>query len=445
MIKTLASRIADRQNNDVKLSYQNVQSQQYPTSPTEQQQQTTRIFNQRLQDVQKSCVIYTRVSTIKQAKDGMSLDAQIEICRDFAIRQGYSLSKVFCDKGISGKSWKNRPALIEALEALNDKTYMLVYSLSRFSRNVTESAELLKLITEKKSKLLSFNENFTGKEDDKNSSFTRWIHLALSEQENNMISQRVSSVMAYRKQVKGVGSNSAPYGWRYRSNLTDELGKLRPLKIKKEQEVIQKIMDYRNTEIKIYSGGNYRQLSYKDIANKLNDEGISPRIKMRSGQPCKWRPQTIANIVSLQLDQCNTLHFAQEDEEMSDSEDENEIKVDPSTFKEIVFFLKMNASTYSIGGVLNKEDINGNIVKKGNPKMYIFYCQSAGQSLDRLKWLLKDGSYYDKVEDGEEINDEMFTIEDDAKLKSLIVKFEIYCKRSCIETTFKDISKITND
>ena len=52
----------------------------------------------------KNAVIYTRVSSVEQAECGFSLARQEEECKEFALREGYNVSKIFIEKGESAKA-----------------------------------------------------------------------------------------------------------------------------------------------------------------------------------------------------------------------------------------------------------------------------------------------------------------------------------------------------
>ena len=61
----------------------------------------------------KSAVIYRRVSSTKQTKDGDGLNSQETRCRDFARLKGYNVLGVFSDD-VSG-SVTDRPGMISML------------------------------------------------------------------------------------------------------------------------------------------------------------------------------------------------------------------------------------------------------------------------------------------------------------------------------------------
>ena len=51
----------------------------------------------------QKAIIYCRVSSDRQVKEGNGLDSQEKRCRDFAISKGYLVEKVFHEEGIKGE------------------------------------------------------------------------------------------------------------------------------------------------------------------------------------------------------------------------------------------------------------------------------------------------------------------------------------------------------
>lgn len=81
--------------------------------------------------------IYLRVSTAKQAAEGIGLDAQLAKCRLHAERLGLDVAQVFSDEGISGKEGiATRPGLAALLDraASTPRCTVIVYSISRLAR-----------------------------------------------------------------------------------------------------------------------------------------------------------------------------------------------------------------------------------------------------------------------------------------------------------------------
>lgn len=90
-------------------------------------------------------VAYRRVSTDEQAQSGAGLDAQDTTIASEVARRGWTLLETFTDAGISGKSMNNRPALMEALAAVESGRAgtLVVAKLDRLSRSLLDFAELM--------------------------------------------------------------------------------------------------------------------------------------------------------------------------------------------------------------------------------------------------------------------------------------------------------------
>lgn len=87
----------------------------------------------------KQAVIYCRVSSDKQVKDGNGLDSQEISCRRYAEINNFKVIKVFKDEGVSGKLLE-RPELQNMLTFLakNPKQLIAVVvdDISRIARDV---------------------------------------------------------------------------------------------------------------------------------------------------------------------------------------------------------------------------------------------------------------------------------------------------------------------
>lgn len=82
-------------------------------------------------------LVYVRVSTARQAADGVGLDAQEAKCRAHAERMGWPVAGVYADEGISGKDGlENRAGLVALIDAAQKTpgAIVVVYSVSRLAR-----------------------------------------------------------------------------------------------------------------------------------------------------------------------------------------------------------------------------------------------------------------------------------------------------------------------
>jgi len=98
--------------------------------------------------------IYVRVSTEEQAKEGISIDAQIERCKAFCKSRGWKVFRIYTDAGFSAGSLK-RPALKNLLDDIESKKFniLLFYKIDRLSRNLKD---LLYMLDDLKNKGINF-------------------------------------------------------------------------------------------------------------------------------------------------------------------------------------------------------------------------------------------------------------------------------------------------
>ena len=99
---------------------------------------------------QKTCVLYTRVSTEMQV-DGYSLEAQENRLRKEAEHRGFEVLKVYPDEGKSGKNIKGRPKFQEMKRDISNPNketpdYVFVFKLSRFGRNAADTLDSLQFL-----------------------------------------------------------------------------------------------------------------------------------------------------------------------------------------------------------------------------------------------------------------------------------------------------------
>jgi len=104
-------------------------------------------------------VIYARVSSDEQADRGLSIPAQIKICKEFIKREKWEFTKDYIDEAISGLK-SNRPSFLEMLSDAQEKKFdmIVVYSLSRFSRDRFDAITKKKLLGDIGVKIISATE-----------------------------------------------------------------------------------------------------------------------------------------------------------------------------------------------------------------------------------------------------------------------------------------------
>lgn len=98
---------------------------------------------------QKQAVIYCRVSTKEQVEEGNSLVTQEKICKEYALKQGYSIIHIFVEQGESAKT-ADRPQLQSLLSFCanrkNRVSAVIVYKLDRLSRNTDDYSQIRLLL-----------------------------------------------------------------------------------------------------------------------------------------------------------------------------------------------------------------------------------------------------------------------------------------------------------
>ncbi|MGV2939306.1 recombinase family protein [Mesobacillus sp. LC4] len=146
----------------------------------------------------KSVAIYCRVSTEEQASEGYSISAQLHTLRQYASLYGWQIAEEYVDEGISGKNIKGRPAL-QKLNLDVDKgkfQAVLVWKISRLSRNMLDTLVLLEKFDEYDVKFISYSENF-----DTSTPIGKLVvqlMASIAEMERNTLSENVKLGMTQR-------------------------------------------------------------------------------------------------------------------------------------------------------------------------------------------------------------------------------------------------------
>jgi len=102
-------------------------------------------------------LIYCRVSTEEQAKEGYSLDAQENFCSKFARHNNYRIAEVYRDEGKSATNLK-RPALQDLLaKCQQDKSVnaVIVQETDRLARNTQDHLTIKAMLRKSDIKLIS--------------------------------------------------------------------------------------------------------------------------------------------------------------------------------------------------------------------------------------------------------------------------------------------------
>jgi DNA invertase Pin-like site-specific DNA recombinase len=130
-------------------------------------------------------VAYYRVSTAKQGKDGLGMEAQRAAVQDFAKRTSSQIIKEYVEVE-TGTAKRNRPELAKALaHAKRSQGTMAVAKLDRLSRNVAFLSALMESKTD-----------FVACDNPNANPLTIHILVAVAEDEAKRISERTRAALA---------------------------------------------------------------------------------------------------------------------------------------------------------------------------------------------------------------------------------------------------------
>ncbi len=168
-------------------------------------------------------LIYCRVSSDKQVKEGSGLDSQEHRCRLDAASVSLEVEEVFREEGISGGLF-DRPAMTALLKYLDDhweSKYVVIFDdLKRFARDVGVHRKLRAELHARDARLRCLNYQF---DDSAEGEFVETIFAAQNELERKQNRRQVCQKMRARVE-RGYWCFKAPAGYEYRKN--SEHGKL---------------------------------------------------------------------------------------------------------------------------------------------------------------------------------------------------------------------------
>lgn len=214
--------------------------------------------------MQRQAVAYIRVSTVRQGRSGLGLEAQRAAITRFAETEGFEIvgERIEVETGKGADALDRRPELKAALdEARGLKCPVLVAKLDRLSRNVAFVAGLMQ-------HRVPFVVAELGADADP---FMLHIYAALAEKERALISQRTKDALAAAKRR---GVNLGKHG-------REVLAPANRLAAQKRANELSKLV-----KAKLADGKSLRT-----ITNELNAEGIPTA---RGG---RWHVTSVKRLV----------------------------------------------------------------------------------------------------------------------------------------------------
>lgn len=161
-------------------------------------------------------VTYSRVSSLKQCREGHGLDSQTTKCREYAKMKGYEIIKTFQDEGVSGGEIE-RPAMQEMLQFLkerkrkNEQTVVIIDEISRLARGLLAHITLRISIRESGGVLESPTHEFG---ESSNEQLVENLLASVSQHFRQKNAETVKNRMRSRL-LNGYWVFSASHGYRY--------------------------------------------------------------------------------------------------------------------------------------------------------------------------------------------------------------------------------------
>lgn len=231
-------------------------------------------------------VAYLRVSTVEQAEQGVSLDAQRAKVEAYAALYDLELVAVEIDAGVSAKGYRGglektlarRPGLDRALGLLRagEADALLVVKLDRLTRSVRDLGALVEHYFASRWALVSVSEQI-----DTRSAAGRLVLNVLAsvaQWEREATGERTSAALAHKRARGEYTGGRVPYGW----TLADDGVRLRP--VASEQQAISVARDLR-------ANG----LSLRRVGRELAERGLTPRTGRH------WHAKTVRDLLRAEV------------------------------------------------------------------------------------------------------------------------------------------------
>lgn len=206
--------------------------------------------------------IYTRVSTDEQAREGFSLDSQLERLRSFCKAREWTIAGEYIDAGYSGRNTR-RPGYMQMMSEIDRWDGILVIKMDRIHRNQKNFIIMMEQLGKQQKEFISMQESL-----DTNTAMGRFVMRIIqdiAQLESEQIGERVFSAMIHkaRKTDEFMG-HKMPFGY--------QLKKGQIIPIPEKIEIVKKVFD-------LYVNGTIDPIikTDKGYVNKINGRRIKER------------------------------------------------------------------------------------------------------------------------------------------------------------------------
>jgi len=215
-------------------------------------------------------VAYLRVSTQRQQRSGLGIEAQRTAIEQFGASESLAIASEFVEfeSGKGADALDRRPQLAAALAAAKaSKCSVVVAKLDRLSRDVAFVAGLM-------AQRVPFIVAELGRDADP---FMLHLYAALAEKERRLISERTKAALSAKK-ASGIRLGNP-------RNLSAAGAQGRAIQVRAAEEFAHAILPVIRA---IQAAGD---MSFASIASALNDRGV------KSARGAKWHVSSVANVL----------------------------------------------------------------------------------------------------------------------------------------------------
>ncbi|EJL6857518.1 recombinase family protein, partial [Vibrio alginolyticus] len=231
-------------------------------------------------------VAYLRVSSYNQKEKGDSIDGQRKSITRWVTERGGNIIKWYIDDGVSAYKGKRNNFDLMLQELENDIVKvdgLIVYSLSRFSRNLLAQLEATKVLQRKEIRLISATEALPESYEE---SYVMSSILGLMNEHSSMQNGKVVRDRLRDTALKQCFTGGPiPFGYRSVTVTGETSKKRKKLQIQEEEaEIVREIFNLAE------KGENGKPLGVKKIAERLN-------IDMKYKRGSKWEKNAICRLL----------------------------------------------------------------------------------------------------------------------------------------------------
>jgi site-specific DNA recombinase len=183
----------------------------------------------------KKIALYTRVSTEDQAKEGFSLESQLERLRAYCTARAWGIYKEYVDPGYSGRNTR-RPNYQQMLQDIDYWDGILVIKMDRIHRNRLNFIEMMKNLRKKDKQFISMQESL-----DTSTAMGRFVMgiiQDIAQLESEQTGERVAIAMIQKaKKGEDFIGHRVPFGYRW------DVKKQRFIPVDAELEIVKRTFD----------------------------------------------------------------------------------------------------------------------------------------------------------------------------------------------------------